>query len=68
MGEPVQLFSDGWIRGPQNRLLLWLCPTFWRPFYSMWNTVVVPRGSCIELDLSQMVHGNKWHHCFKPVV
>ncbi|KIN98191.1 hypothetical protein M404DRAFT_1005561 [Pisolithus tinctorius Marx 270] len=62
--EPVKLHSDGWIRGPKRRLLLWIPPMFRVPFYSMWNTAVIPRGSCIELDLSQMVHGNKWHECY----
>ncbi|KAI6026968.1 hypothetical protein EDC04DRAFT_2573423, partial [Pisolithus marmoratus] len=66
--QPVKLFNDGWIRGPKGRLLLWIPPTFWRPFYSMWTTVVIPKGRCIELDMSQMVHGTLWHECFSPVV
>ncbi|KIN93865.1 hypothetical protein M404DRAFT_78983, partial [Pisolithus tinctorius Marx 270] len=64
--EPVKLFDDGWIRGPKGRLLLWIPPTFWNKFYSMWNTVVIPRGG-IELDLSKMVHGNKWQQCFNAI-
>ncbi|KIO00194.1 hypothetical protein M404DRAFT_771830, partial [Pisolithus tinctorius Marx 270] len=66
-GEPVKLHADGWIRGPSGRLLLWIPPAFRQPFYSMWNTVVMPRGCCIELDLSQMVHGNNWHRCLQKV-
>ncbi|KIO07650.1 hypothetical protein M404DRAFT_940177 [Pisolithus tinctorius Marx 270] len=65
--QPVKLFNDGWIGGPRGRLLLWIPPTFWNEFYSMWNTMVIPRGG-IELDLSQMVHGNKWQQCFNATV
>ncbi|KIK26417.1 hypothetical protein PISMIDRAFT_95013 [Pisolithus microcarpus 441] len=64
----VRFFNDGWIRGPKGKLLLWIPPTFWRPFYSMWNKIVIPRGSCIEVDLSRMVHGKHWHQCFKSLV
>ncbi|KIN97760.1 hypothetical protein M404DRAFT_159515, partial [Pisolithus tinctorius Marx 270] len=63
--EPVKLHGDGWIRGPKGRLLLWIPPTFWGQWYSMWTRVVIPSGSCIELDLSQTAHGNRWHECFK---
>ncbi|KIO01877.1 hypothetical protein M404DRAFT_149255 [Pisolithus tinctorius Marx 270] len=63
--EPVKLHSDGWVRAPKGRLLLWIPPSFWGQWYSMWTRVVIPRGSCIELDLSQTAHGNRWHECFK---
>ncbi|KIO05431.1 hypothetical protein M404DRAFT_141463, partial [Pisolithus tinctorius Marx 270] len=63
--EPVKLHGDGWVRGPKGRLLLWIPPTFWGQWYSMWTRVVISRGSCIELDLNQTAHGNKWHECFK---
>ncbi|KAI5996678.1 hypothetical protein EDD15DRAFT_2249209 [Pisolithus albus] len=66
--QPVKVFHDHWIRGPKGRLLLWIPPTFWGPFYSMWTIVVIPKGRCVELDLSQMVHGEQWHQCFKSVV
>ncbi|KIO01869.1 hypothetical protein M404DRAFT_149210 [Pisolithus tinctorius Marx 270] len=63
--EPVKLHSDGWVRAPKGRLLLWIPPSFWGQWYSMWTRVVIPRGSRIELDLSQTAHGNRWHECFK---
>ncbi|KIK23000.1 hypothetical protein PISMIDRAFT_101278, partial [Pisolithus microcarpus 441] len=63
--QPVKVFHDGWIRGPKGRLLLWIPPTLREPSYSIWTTVVIPKGSCIELDLSQMVHGKQWYQCFK---
>ncbi|KIK14898.1 hypothetical protein PISMIDRAFT_342730 [Pisolithus microcarpus 441] len=66
--QPVKVCHDGWIRGPKGRLLLWIPPAFWGPSYSMWTVAVIPKGSCIELDLSQMAHGKQWHQCFKPVV
>ncbi|KIN95619.1 hypothetical protein M404DRAFT_80882, partial [Pisolithus tinctorius Marx 270] len=59
----VKLYDDGWIRGPKGELLLWIPIAMRSPLYSMWTTVVMPRGCCIELDLSQMVHGTKWHQC-----
>ncbi|KIK21039.1 hypothetical protein PISMIDRAFT_681748 [Pisolithus microcarpus 441] len=65
--EPVKLHPDGWFRGPRGRLLLWLSPTFQRPFYSSCNVVVIPSDCCTELDMSQMVHGDKWHKCLKVV-
>ncbi|KIO05789.1 hypothetical protein M404DRAFT_504040 [Pisolithus tinctorius Marx 270] len=65
--QPVKLHDDGWIRGPKGELLLWIPMVVRHPFYSMWATTVIPRGCCIELDLSQMVHGNKWHQCYKPI-
>ncbi|KAI6127339.1 WD40-repeat-containing domain protein [Pisolithus sp. B1] len=64
--SPVKLHSDGWIRGPMGRLLLWIHPTLWRPVYSMWTVLVIPIGCCLELDLSKMVHGSSWHECFRP--
>ncbi|KIN97457.1 hypothetical protein M404DRAFT_895555 [Pisolithus tinctorius Marx 270] len=65
--EPVKLHPDGWMRGPEGRLLLWLPPTFWRPFYSSCNVAVIPKDCCTELDMSHMVHGDKWHRCLKTV-
>ncbi|KIO04624.1 hypothetical protein M404DRAFT_544679 [Pisolithus tinctorius Marx 270] len=65
--EPVRLHPDGWIRGPRGRLLLWIPPILWRRLYSIWTIAMIPGDHCIELDLSQIVHGNKWHQCFQPV-
>ncbi|KIN98511.1 hypothetical protein M404DRAFT_1005182 [Pisolithus tinctorius Marx 270] len=65
--DPVKLHSDGWIKGPRGRLLLWIHPAFWGSFYSMRTIVVISTGCCLELDLSKMVHGHKWQECFKSV-
>ncbi|KIN98759.1 hypothetical protein M404DRAFT_156989 [Pisolithus tinctorius Marx 270] len=64
LGAAVKLHDDGWIKGPKGQLLLWVPPKLRRPFYSVWTKVVIPRGCCIELDLSQMVHGREWCKCF----
>ncbi|KAI6020502.1 hypothetical protein EDC04DRAFT_2575945, partial [Pisolithus marmoratus] len=63
----VKLHQDGWIKGPNGRLLLWIPVTLRQPLYSMWTTRVIPTGCCIELDLGHMVHGHIWHKCYKPV-
>ncbi|KAG6328887.1 hypothetical protein ID866_10202 [Astraeus odoratus] len=61
----VKLHDDGWIRGHNNVLLLWIPPALQKPFYSMHTIMVIPRGGCPELDLSKMVHGKEWQNCFK---
>ncbi|KAG6327029.1 hypothetical protein ID866_12060 [Astraeus odoratus] len=63
--DPVKLHDDGWIRGHNNVLLLWIPPALQKPFYSMHTIVVIPKGGCAELDLSKMIHGKEWQNCFK---
>ncbi|KAG6328615.1 hypothetical protein ID866_10474, partial [Astraeus odoratus] len=59
----VGLNADGWIIGPEGRLLLWV-PSYYHAFlYSPRNALVIPRGGP-ELDLSAMVHGDKWQDCY----
>ncbi|KAI6043816.1 hypothetical protein EDC04DRAFT_2647672 [Pisolithus marmoratus] len=62
--QPVLLHHDGWLKGPQGRLLLWIPSALQNPLYSMCNILIIPRG-CTELDLSTMVHGNQRQECFK---
>ncbi|KIK19254.1 hypothetical protein PISMIDRAFT_683349 [Pisolithus microcarpus 441] len=64
--QPVQLYPDGWLKGPQDHLLLWIPTSSQKPFYSMYTTLIIPRG-CMELNLSNMVHGSKWQECFKQI-
>ncbi|KIK11386.1 hypothetical protein PISMIDRAFT_651803 [Pisolithus microcarpus 441] len=66
--EPIKLQDDGWMKGPQGRLMLWIPPALRVPFYSMLNTAVMPRGCCMELDLSQMAHGKEWWKCFETAI
>ncbi|KAG6326499.1 hypothetical protein ID866_12590 [Astraeus odoratus] len=63
--HPLKLHHDGWIKGHNNVLLLWIPPALQNPFYSMHTIVVIPKGGCAELDLSKMIHGKEWQNCFK---
>ncbi|KAG6331608.1 hypothetical protein ID866_7480 [Astraeus odoratus] len=63
--DQVKLHKDGWIRGCNNALLLWIPPALQRPFYSMHTILVIPKGGCAELDLSKMSHGIEWQNCFR---
>ena len=60
----VRLYPDGWIKSQHGQLLLWVPSPMTEPFYSMSTRLVIPQG-CVELDLSQMVHGSKWQECFE---
>ena len=63
----VQLQKDGWIVGPDGKLLLWVPPSYHNTrlgFYSPWTRLVIPKIP--ELDLSKMVHGTDWHECYSP--
>ena len=63
----VRLEDDGWIVGPNRRLLLWVPPQYRSfYFYTPWTSMIIPRGSP-ELDLSKMVHGATWHECYTSV-
>ncbi|KAG6327543.1 hypothetical protein ID866_11546 [Astraeus odoratus] len=63
--DPIKLHEDGWIKGNNNVLLLWIPPALQRPFYSMHTVLVIPKDECTELDLSKMTHGKGWQNCFK---
>ena len=62
----VYLQDDGWIVGPNKKLLLWI-PSFYHSsfHYTPWTRLVMPRGTS-ELDLSRMVHGTAWSKCYSP--
>ena len=56
--------SDGWIVGPNGKLLIWIPFCYHSLFYhSARKHLVIPRGS-VELDLSRMNHGHAWHKCY----
>lgn len=61
--ELVQMERDGWIVGPEGRLLLWV-PVTCRALLRSLRSLVIPRSD-MELDLSDMAHGNAWQHCFQ---
>ncbi|KAG6329442.1 hypothetical protein ID866_9647 [Astraeus odoratus] len=54
--------AHGWIVGPRGRLLFWVPGYFHGKLHTPRNRLVIPKG--LELDLSQMVHGNKWGKCY----
>ncbi|KAG1831080.1 hypothetical protein EV424DRAFT_1314729, partial [Suillus variegatus] len=58
------LEEDGWMVGPNRRLLFWVPPASQKAFrYNPRTAFVIPRG--VELDLSCMAHGTRWQHCRK---
>ncbi|KAG2337599.1 hypothetical protein BDR05DRAFT_764629 [Suillus weaverae] len=59
---PFLLQADGWMMGPNRRLLFWVPPASRHAFYTPWTSLVIPRGSP-ELDLSRMAHGTHWSSC-----
>ncbi|KAG6326022.1 hypothetical protein ID866_13067 [Astraeus odoratus] len=59
----VKINVDGWIIGPEGKLLLWIPGYYHALFYSPRNALVIPRGGP-ELDLSMMVHGDIWQECY----
>ncbi|KAG2745398.1 hypothetical protein P692DRAFT_20743568, partial [Suillus brevipes Sb2] len=59
---PYLLQSDGWMMGPNHRLLFWVLPASRHAFYTPWTLLVIPRGYS-ELDLSRMAHGTRWSSC-----
>ncbi|KAG6328650.1 hypothetical protein ID866_10440 [Astraeus odoratus] len=60
--DAVTLREDGWIVGPNDRLLLWVPKPHREWLYYPRNTLVFPRGH-FELDLSNMAHGKSWQLC-----
>ena len=64
----VYLQDDGWIVGPNKKLLLWIPPSYHSLFhYTPWIRLIIPRGP-IELDLSSMAHGSTWSQCYLPII
>ncbi|KAF8523866.1 hypothetical protein BU17DRAFT_43371 [Hysterangium stoloniferum] len=56
------LDSEGWMKGPNNRLLFWVPPGSREPFYTPFTRLIISRKA-IELDLSCMAHGKHWQGC-----
>ncbi|KAF8957494.1 hypothetical protein BDZ97DRAFT_1706846, partial [Flammula alnicola] len=62
----IQIQEDGWILGPQARLLLWvphICLSgLFRPRTKRLIGIIAT-----ELDLSNFAHGRSWQSCYQPV-
>ncbi|KAG2121909.1 hypothetical protein DEU56DRAFT_746337, partial [Suillus clintonianus] len=54
--------NDGWVVGPEGRLLLWIPLTFHPLMYAQGNTLVIPNHAS-QFDLSYFAHGTSWHKC-----
>ncbi|KAF8962292.1 hypothetical protein BDZ97DRAFT_1702551 [Flammula alnicola] len=54
---------DGWIVGPQNRLLFWVPPSYRPRFYGPRTILILPEST--QLDVSRMAHGRSWRSCYK---
>ena len=60
----IHLQDDGWIVGPNGKLLLWVPPAYRSLyFYTPRTNLILPKGGP-ELDLSSMAHGPNWHQCY----
>jgi hypothetical protein len=60
-----KLEEDGWMMGPNRRLLFWVPPASRERFkYYLHIALIIPRGD-VELDLSSMAHGTQWKHCYE---
>ncbi|KAG2155726.1 hypothetical protein DEU56DRAFT_724843, partial [Suillus clintonianus] len=57
------LGPDGWMLGPNRRLLFWVPPASREAFSYNPRTALVMLKGCIELDLSHMAHGTRWQRC-----
>ena len=63
----IHFQNDGWIMGPNERLLLWIHPFYHSSFHdTLWTNLIIPKGY-VELDLSKMRHGPTWHMCYSSV-
>ncbi|KAG2739018.1 prolyl oligopeptidase, partial [Suillus brevipes Sb2] len=58
------LDDDGWMMGPNRRLVFWVPPASRKSLYNSSTALVLPRGGP-ELDLSRMVHGTRWQQCYE---
>ena len=63
----VHFQDDGWIVGPNGKLLLWV-PFPYHSFfkYTPQTKLIIPRGFT-GLDLSKMCHGSIWQQCYSYV-
>ena len=61
---PIYFDSDGWVVGPNGKLLLWVPPSYHPIFVATPWTKFIIAGGLTELDLSQMKHGLAWAECY----
>ncbi|KAG2032637.1 hypothetical protein BDR03DRAFT_1015072 [Suillus americanus] len=56
---PFLLQIDGWVMGPNHRLLFWVPSASRHAFYTPRTSLVIARGR-VELELRRMAHGTRW--------
>ena len=62
----IYLQDDGWIVGPNKKLVLWIPCSYHSSFhYTPWISLVIPKG-VPELNLNRMAHGSTWYRCYLP--
>ncbi|KIK44579.1 hypothetical protein CY34DRAFT_802567 [Suillus luteus UH-Slu-Lm8-n1] len=54
--------EEGWVVGPEGRLLFYIPLHFHPVTYAPGNTLVIPNNA-LQLDLSHVEHGTSWHKC-----
>jgi WD40 repeat protein len=54
--------EEGWIVGPEGRLLFCIPLHFHPVTYAPGNTLVIANNA-LQLDLSSVAHGTSWHKC-----
>ncbi|KAG2756237.1 hypothetical protein P692DRAFT_20715911, partial [Suillus brevipes Sb2] len=59
------LGEEGWMMGPDHRLLFWVPPASQEAFRYNPQTALVIGRRCVELDLSRMAHGTCWQQCYE---
>jgi hypothetical protein len=59
--------EEGWVVGPEGRLLLCISMNLHPAVYVPGNTLVIPTDA-LQLDLSHFVHGTSWQGCWEQSV
>ncbi|KAG2343052.1 WD40 repeat-like protein [Suillus weaverae] len=54
--------EDGWVVGPEGRLLLWIPHNFHPAMYAPGNTLVIASHAS-QFDLRYLAHGTSWYMC-----
>ena len=58
----VALTEEGWVVGPEGKLLFWIPMNFHPIMYFPGNSLVIPNDAS-QLDLSHFAHGTSWQMC-----
>ncbi|CUA73479.1 putative WD repeat-containing protein alr3466 [Nostoc sp, PCC 7120] [Rhizoctonia solani] len=58
--------QSGWVRGAQNRLLVWVPPDLRTMLLRQDNSGLISRQGCIELDFANARIGDEWQTCYDP--